>query len=59
MEIHHIYCVARLLYIYIHNVAFAEVNTYSGHKCSDSMIAQDRTHDAVQGLIYRLLGRRF
>ena len=30
------------------SVAFAEVNTYSGHKCSDSMIAQDRTHDAVQ-----------
>ena len=29
-------------------VTFTEVNTYSGHKCSNSMIAQDRTPDAKQ-----------
>ena len=39
---------AIFVYIYIYIVAFTEVNMYSGHKSSDSMNAQDRTHDAVQ-----------
>ena len=29
-------------------VTFVEVNTYSGHNCSNLMITQDRTPDAVQ-----------
>ena len=33
---------------FIHTVTFAEVNTYSGHSCINSMIAQDKTADAVQ-----------
>ena len=33
---------------FIYTVTFAEVNTYSGHSCTNSMIAQDKTADAVQ-----------